>query len=203
MSLLCERPMHPYEMKMHMQERGHNQVIKLTGGSLYDTVERLDKLGFIAMYETSREGRRPERTTYTITDAGRDELRLWLQELIGDPVHEYPAYGAALAFILVLPEAEAVHLLEHRVARLESLLAADDAMLRAIAKSGLPRLVAIEGEYARAVRKAELTFTRGIVRDLHTGKLKWPTLEDFAAAGYEPHASQLETGSTSGRKKDR
>jgi len=44
MNLLIEQPMHPYEMKSKMKERGHDQVIKLTGGSIYDTVERLEPL---------------------------------------------------------------------------------------------------------------------------------------------------------------
>src|SRR5438876_9967919 len=78
MNLLMERPMHPYEMKSTMKERGHDQVIRLKGGSIYDTVERLEAGGFIKSQETSREGRRPERTVYSITEAGREEFTGWL-----------------------------------------------------------------------------------------------------------------------------
>src|SRR5205814_7427200 len=80
MNLLMERPMHPYEMKSTMKERGHDQVIRLKGGSIYDTVERLEAGGFIKSQETSREGRRPERTVYSITEAGRDGRRDWMAE---------------------------------------------------------------------------------------------------------------------------
>src|SRR5712692_11539667 len=79
LTLLNERPMFPYEMKLLMEERGHEQVIKLKGGSLYDTVDRLQKLGFIKSQETSREGRRPERTVYALTDAGRHEVQTWMR----------------------------------------------------------------------------------------------------------------------------
>src|SRR6267143_431683 len=74
MNLLMERPMHPYEMKLMMKERGHDLVIRLNGGSIYDTVERLEEGGFITSQAPSREGRRPERTVYTITPTGRDEI---------------------------------------------------------------------------------------------------------------------------------
>src|SRR3989442_15470756 len=108
LTLLNERPMHPYEMKLLMEERGHEQVIKLKGGSLYDTVDRLEKLGFIESQETSREGRRPERTVYALTDVGRHEVKEWLRELVAVPVNEYPRFTAALAFLLNLRDKDEV-----------------------------------------------------------------------------------------------
>ena len=44
-------------------------MIKLEGASVYDTGERLEHGGFIQPQETSREGRRPERTVYALTVA--------------------------------------------------------------------------------------------------------------------------------------
>src|SRR3981189_1631224 len=102
MNLLAERPVHPYERKATMKGRGHDQVIRLKGGSIYDTVERLESGGFIQAQATSREGRRPERRVYAITEAGRDEIMAWLRELLAQPVHEYPQFGAALAFFAAL-----------------------------------------------------------------------------------------------------
>src|SRR5262245_16656991 len=94
LNLLYERPMHPYEMQQHMRERGHDFVIKLKGGSLYSTIERLIEGGLIHPVETSREGRRPERTVYALTEVGQDELTVWLRELLARPIHEYPWFGA-------------------------------------------------------------------------------------------------------------
>src|SRR5256884_5080552 len=110
MNLLMERPMHPYEMKSTMKERGHDQVIRLKGGSIYDTVERLEVGGFIKSQEMSREGRRPERRVYTITEAGRDEITGWLAELLTQPVSEYPQFAAALAFMAALQQDEGARL---------------------------------------------------------------------------------------------
>src|SRR5688500_6704785 len=90
LSLLLDRPMHPYEMRVHLKERGHDQVIKLKGGSLYSTIDRLAAAGLIRAVETSREGRRPERTVYALTETGETEHLRWLRELIAEPVHEFP-----------------------------------------------------------------------------------------------------------------
>src|SRR5437660_6345133 len=90
MNLLAERPMHPYEMKSTMKERGHDQVIRLKGGSIYDTVERLEAGGFIKSQETSREGRRPERTVHAITEARRDESTGGRAELLTQPASDQP-----------------------------------------------------------------------------------------------------------------
>ncbi len=175
MSLLNERPMHPYEMKTLMAERGHGNVIKLKGASLYDTVERLVRLGFAEALETSREGRRPERTVYAITEEGREELHQWLGDLLGNPMREYPAYAAALAFILGLPKAEAIRMLELRVGMIDAEVAASASILKSIAGTGLPEIVVIEEEYLQTMRQAEAKFTRKIISRLRDGSLKWPT----------------------------
>ena len=62
LSCLAERPMHPYEMSTTMRERGKHESIKLNYGSLYSVVDSLHKHGLITTRETTRAGRRPERT---------------------------------------------------------------------------------------------------------------------------------------------
>ena len=99
LATLRERPMHPYEMAATMRAQGKERSIKLNYGSLYTVVDNLAKHGLIEAMEASREGRRPERTVYRLTDPGRTELEDWLTELLGTPVKEYPQFEAALAEI--------------------------------------------------------------------------------------------------------
>ena len=153
MNLLLERPMHPYEMKSKMKQRGHDQVIKIKGGSIYDTVERLERGGFIKSQAPSREGRRPERTVYAITETGRDEIVDWLGELLAQPANEYPQFGAALAFFAALEKDEVVRLLKVRTALLDGQIAGGDKQLKTFMEMGLPRLFLIEGEKRRGRRQ--------------------------------------------------
>jgi len=178
LSLLIESPMHPYEMKMRIKERGHEQVIQVKGGSLYDTVERLQRQGLIQPKETEREGRRPERTVYTITDAGRDELRTWLRQLLAEPAHEYPKFAAALAFMLALDKDEVLRLLRMRTSMIEAEIAGDQALLSSFISQGLPRVVLIEGEYTQAIRRAEADWIRSLIGEIE-GEGFWPTHEQL------------------------
>jgi DNA-binding PadR family transcriptional regulator len=181
MNLLMERPMHPYEMKSTMKERGHDQVIKLKGGSIYDTVERLEQGGFIQAQATSRDGRRPEKTVYAITETGREEILAWLRELLAEPVNEYPQFGAALAFFACLDKDEVVRLLKLRAALLEGRAAGDEKQQTSLMEMGLPRLFLVEGEYAVAMKRAELEWVRGLINEIEAGKL-WFTKEQLRAA---------------------
>src|SRR3954454_13480761 len=68
LSLLNTEPMHPYEMRQRIRDYGIDHAVKVAPGSLYHTVERLAGQGLIEPVETTREGRRPERTVYAITE---------------------------------------------------------------------------------------------------------------------------------------
>ena len=110
--LLSERSMHPYEMHQLVRDRGTDHVIKVRAGSLYHTVERLHRLGLIEPVETGREGRRPERTVYAITDAGRDEFVTNLRDLLRFPAEEFPVFASALEMMAAMAPAVARRLLD-------------------------------------------------------------------------------------------
>ena len=69
LALLVERPMHPYEMYRLLLERHEDRRVKIRPGSLYHTVDRMAESGLVEATGTERDGGRPERTTYRITDA--------------------------------------------------------------------------------------------------------------------------------------
>lgn len=168
---LFERPMHPYEMATTMRERGKDQSIKLNYGSLYTVVEALQQHGLIVAQETEREGRRPERTVYRLTDAGRIELFDWVSELLGTPAKEYTRFEAGLALAGVLPPDDIAALLDQRCRHLEQEIAQMRALLQAIQQQGLARIFVIESEYTLAMREAELAWTREIADEIRSGAL--------------------------------
>jgi DNA-binding PadR family transcriptional regulator len=181
MTLLMERPMHPYEMKSKMKERGHDQVIRLKGGSIYDTVERLEEGGFITSQAPSREGRRPERTVYAITESGREEITAWMREMLAQPVNDYPQFAAALAFLAVLDKDEVVRLLRARTALLESQIARNEKVLEDLQTiQRIPRLFLVEAEYGVVVSRAEVEWVRSLIHDIEDGTL-WITHEQMHA----------------------
>src|SRR5437763_1734174 len=130
LELLHEKPMHPYEMATLMRERYVDTRVNVKAGSLYHTVERLHRSGFIEIVDTRRDGRRPERTVYGMTQAGLDEFTQRGRELLGDVATEFPAYLSGLGVLDELGLETASIELEHRVTRLRAAVAADEAVLQ-------------------------------------------------------------------------
>ncbi|GAA4541353.1 PadR family transcriptional regulator [Amycolatopsis samaneae] len=173
LSLLNERPRHPYEMQTLIRDRRVDDVVRLRGGSLYDTIPRLVELGLITATGTERAGARPERTVYAITDAGREELLSQLREYLGTRAEEFPVFAAGLAHWGHLAPAETRELLRGRADALAGLIERTDADLASAAAAGIPRPVLLETEYTQAMRRAELGWLRETVQDFESGELGW------------------------------
>jgi len=172
LACLSENPMHPYEMATTMRERGKDQSIKLNYGSLYTVVQGLQQHGLIVAQETERAGRRPERTVYRLTDAGRMELIDWVSELISTPVKEYTWFEAGLSLIPVLPPDDAAALLVQRCNWLEMQISQERSLLQLASQRGVARLNLIEGEYLLAMHEAELAWTRRFIEEIKSGTLE-------------------------------
>jgi DNA-binding PadR family transcriptional regulator len=172
LGLLGERPMHPYEMSSTLRERSKETSIKLNYGSLYSVMDALLRHGLVEVHDVVREGRRPERTVYTITEAGRTEYVDWLSELMAVPVKEFTQFEAALSLMPSLPPDDVAKLLKVRRMRLEAEVVGTEAVLEGMAKQGFPYLFAIEADYVLRLRRAELAFIEQLVAQIETGSLE-------------------------------
>ncbi len=180
MALLYERPMHPYEMVSTMRERRKHESVRLRYSSLYSVVGALEREGLISPLETRREGRRPERTVYGITESGREEFLSWLRELLGEPAKEYTRFAAGLSFLPALPSAEAAALLEERIRLLEKETGEMRSHLDITMREGVPRLFLVESEHELVLKEAELSWVRELVREIEDGTLEGlPEWESF------------------------
>lgn len=186
LGLLHEQPMHPYEISQTMRNRHMDYCIKLKFGSLYHTVETLLREGLIEPQETVREGRRPERTVYSITAAGREEFRARLSDMLAVPAREYADFAAGLKFIWHLERTTALALLEERQGAIEAELEHSRAVLQMLDQKGLRRLSYLELEHARAMQEAELAWLRGLAREISEKTLEWK-------AGHRTPAGMKET----------
>jgi DNA-binding PadR family transcriptional regulator len=173
LSYLSQQPMHPYELGRTLREHGDDRSIKFNHGSLYMVIGQLARAGFITEQETSRAGQRPERTVYALTDAGRDELRDWLAELVERPQHEYPAFVAALSLIGALPPSQVLGLLRERLSRLAQQEAEDRGLVDTSLAGGVPGLFLIEEEYRLALLEADSAFTSQLIQRITDPATDW------------------------------
>jgi DNA-binding PadR family transcriptional regulator len=176
LSLLDERPMHPYEIRRLVRQRGKADQVDLRPGSLYRTIERLERAGLLEPVETTREGRFPERTIYRLSERGQEELYEWMRELLSTPMKDFPQLLGALSVLAILEPDDARAQLEGRVIRLEGEIAALETQVRRL-RGVLPRLFMVEAEYAIVLRKAEMDWVKDLVEDLRTGRLAWSRAE--------------------------
>jgi len=187
LSCLIERPMHPYEISTTLRERGKEHSIKLNYGSLYSVVESLQKHGLITAQETTRAGRRPERTVYAITDSGRAEFEDWLSELLSTPVREYTSLEAGLSLIGGLPPDVVADLLDTRVEKLRAEVGTVEGMLAGAREQGVPDLFLIESVFRVRMLRAEEEFVTQLSRDIRSSALPgtkaWGRVHQLIAAG--------------------
>jgi DNA-binding PadR family transcriptional regulator len=167
LATVVQRPMHRYEMASVMRARGKDRDMNIKWGSLYTVVQNLERSGYLEPIGITRQGARPERTMYQITDAGRDEMIAWTRELISEPEAEHTRFVAGLSVLAVLTPQEVTDLLRQRVQRLTEALDTLRGELQQAAH--VPRLFLIEDEYRVAMTQAETEWTAALLDELTAG----------------------------------
>jgi DNA-binding PadR family transcriptional regulator len=177
LATVVQQPMHRYEMASVMRARGKDRDMDIKWGSLYTVVQNLERNGYLETIGVTRQGARPERTVYQITDAGREELVAWTRELIAEPEAEHTRFIAGLSVLAVLTPADAIELLRQRLDLLTEM--ADMLTLGLQQASEVPRLFLIEDEYRIAMTLAETDWTRSLLDELTAGT--FPHLDAWRA----------------------
>jgi DNA-binding PadR family transcriptional regulator len=173
LELLNERPMHPYELAATMRDRHHDEFIRLNFGSLYHTVDSLERSGWIVPTEKEKEGNRPERTIYRLTDSGRAIFLQVVSDIVAQPRREYPYFAAGLMFMHHLDAPAAAALLEQRAQALQAVITKLSHILDELLTGGHTRLMLVELEHKIAMIGAERDWVRKIAKEINEGKLEW------------------------------
>ena len=173
LELLDERPMHPYELASTMRDRHQDEFIRLNFGSLYHTVDVLERNGWIVGSEPEKAGRRPERTVYRLTPAGRELLVKVVGDLLAHPRREYPQFAAGLMFMHHLDPAQAKAHLDERAASLTATIEKLERIMGELRDEGLSRLSLVELEHKIAMHVAERRWVVRLAKDIQEGSLKW------------------------------
>jgi DNA-binding PadR family transcriptional regulator len=193
LTTLWQKPMHPYEIAQTLRRQGKDTSTRINYGSLYTVVQNLEKYGFVEVTDVERQGNRPERTVYGLTDAGREEMVQWLSDLLAVPAKEYPIFETALSLMAVLPPDEVARLLGERLTSLEMRVASGRAVLEKLYET-LPRLFVVEVEYELHMVEAQAEWVRGFLKEIREGSL--PGVEEwrrFHATGeLPPELKQVE-----------
>jgi len=173
LGLLTEGPRHPYDLYQVLMHRREDLIVKIRPGSLYHAIARLAGAGFVRAIGTDREGNRPERTTYEITENGRHVLEGTVGHHLANPLNEYPMFPVAVAQAQRLPRADVLQHLQYRCAELERETAVMKQTYRALLDNGKPPHIVLDLDYLISMRDSEIAWLTTTIAALDSGRLKW------------------------------
>jgi DNA-binding PadR family transcriptional regulator len=169
LALVSEQPLQPYRIRQLIKEHGKETIVNVArSNSVYQAIGGLLRAGLVSVRETGQADRRPERTVYAITDAGRATLEHWLLAMLAKPETDFSDFPAALSFLPLLDPQQVLWQLEGRARALQEILATT-----AVPGAEPTRLSRIEEEYRRTVAAAELNWLGSVIGDLRSGRLSW------------------------------
>lgn len=170
LGLLRERPLYGYEIKQVIEEHMSDWT-SIAFGSIYFALDKLTEEQFVEKVGVEREGKRPSRSVYQITDTGRTEFLRLLRTVWSELERHYFSIDIGLAFMDALSSEEIKDYLRQRVAQLEEILKhLDSHQQEVLAEQGVPRSAVAIFDHSYVHFQAELVWTRGLLAQAERGE---------------------------------
>ncbi|MEV5316913.1 PadR family transcriptional regulator [Streptomyces sp. NPDC052687] len=116
---------HGYQVRNDLEYWGAHEWSNAKPGSIYHALKQMAKQGLLHAHEIAPStAGGPPRTEYEITDLGMAEYLGMVREALTNYDQKMDIKSAAIGFMVDLPRAEAVALLNERVRRIEEWRAA-------------------------------------------------------------------------------
>ncbi|BAJ74163.1 predicted transcriptional regulator [Microbacterium testaceum StLB037] len=176
LATLREADMHTYELVRLLKERRDDRLVPLQKGTIYHTVARLERDGLLAEVGVDRHGNRPERTTYTLRDAGRRAVEEWVRAELPQ-IDRQSDFRVALSEAHNLERDEVVALLDQRRAMLEASIGEHRVGLEEAAARDTPEQFLVEVQRQAALLAAELAWQDSLRARLADRTLPWGVAE--------------------------
>ncbi|MDR3081980.1 MAG: PadR family transcriptional regulator, partial [Streptomyces sp.] len=112
---------HGYQVRNDLEYWGAHEWAGTKPGSIYHALKHMTKQGLLVAHDTEpSDVGGPPRTEYELTGAGDDEYFRLLREALRGHDQKTDYLTAGVGFIVDLPRAEAVALLQERVAAMRA-----------------------------------------------------------------------------------
>jgi DNA-binding PadR family transcriptional regulator len=164
------QPLHGYELK-HIIEEAMGDWTSIAFGSIYFALRKLSEEGFIEKVATEKEGGRPSRDLYQITEAGQEEFLRLLRGVWSGVERQYHAIDIGLMFMQALPVEEILGYLRGRVAQLEAILQhVEEHREETLVREEVPRVVEAIFDHGLAHFRSELAWTKTLLEKVEGGE---------------------------------
>ncbi len=109
------QPAHGYSIRRELESWNAETWANITYGSIYFALNKMEQDGSVAVSETEREGNRPARTTYIVTESGEIEFQRLLREFWWEYKPLTDPFMVAICFMDQLPPEELIGALRHHI----------------------------------------------------------------------------------------
>ena len=106
--------MHGYEIKRQLEEWAVGEYARISYGSIYYNLEKMEKEGLVAS-KSVKNSRRPERRLYTITEKGKEELMKLLRKNYFETERPYYSFDVGVCLMPLMPREEVLKALAKRI----------------------------------------------------------------------------------------
>lgn len=168
LGLLKDGAKHGYQIKKRIHDVINN-FANVETKSIYYPLQKLEKEGFIVKH-VGREGNRPERYVYELSDKGRKRFLELLDENFSLIERPYFNVDLSLYFLPYVSKETAVRRLQNRQRRLKLLGRSLEKMKSSLSKKKSNFHLAIIAEHGIELLKAEIAFIDKLVRELSPKK---------------------------------
>jgi DNA-binding PadR family transcriptional regulator len=171
LGLLRERPLYGYEIKQMIEEHMGDWT-SIAFGSIYFALDKLNDEKLIEKLEVENEGKRPSRSIYQLTPAGRDEFLRRLRKEWRQVERLYFSMDICLFFLDMLPIEEVKDYLNLRKASLQKTLDyLHSHRNEQLALPEVPRLATAIFDHSLVHTKAELKWVSDLLQKLENGEI--------------------------------
>jgi len=172
LGLLRERPLYGYEIKQIIEEHMSDWT-SIAFGSIYFALDKLAQEKFLEKVEVGQAGKRPSRSVYQITDAGREEFLYLLRAGWQQFERDYFPLDVCLFFLDSLPLEEVIAYLQSRKNALKSALEyVQSHRAEQLAFPEVPPLAAAIFDHTIFHTQAELEWVTDLLQKLESGKYR-------------------------------
>lgn len=165
------QPVHGYFLRRELMTWLVDEWANIQPGSIYNALRSLEKDGYVAVSGTETNGKRPERTTYSITPEGEVALMRMLRETLWNvEPFDTTAVMVIASFMFTLSREEVINGLEHRINEIDAIVVTNGYHIADTAKSATtPKYVREIFEIGNARLRAEQSWARDLVARLRDG----------------------------------
>lgn len=170
LGLLRERPLYGYEIKQIIEEH-MNDWTSIAFGSIYFALDKLADEKFVEKVQIEHTGKRPSRSVYQITGAGRDEFLRLLRAEWQQVERQYFSIDICLFFLETIPLAEVKNYLKTRQTALRSMLEhLQNHRSEQLAIPEVPRLAIAIFDHSFVHAQTELNWVTDLLQKLESGE---------------------------------